>query len=174
MSLIHYYEKWIGPFLDGTQWVVVALRRFGAQIDDDVIIEDMSCLDDVHLITIGRHVRLSSTAQIQCHTFEQRNVKLRPVTIGSACIFKPMSLVLPGVTMMGNNRLMPCSVVLPHDRLAAHTDWSGSPTRRVIVHHGLEPPQRILAQCRSSLGAYDVIVGRFDDDILTIYFGHNG
>ena len=69
---------------------------------------------------------------------------------------------------------MPCSVILPHDQLAAHTDWSGSPIKRVIVHHGLEPPQLILAQRRSSSGAYDVIVGRFSDDMLTIYFGDNG
>lgn len=101
-------------------------------------------------------------------------MKFRPVKIGPACIFKPMSLVLPGVTLMGHNRIMPCSVILPHDQLAAHTDWSGSPAKRVIVHHGLEPPQLILAQCRSSLGAYDVIVGRFYDDMLTIYFGDNG
>ncbi|CAF4856835.1 unnamed protein product [Rotaria sp. Silwood1] len=49
----------------GTQWLIVALRRFGAQIDDDVIIEDMISIDDVHLITIGSHVRLSSTSRIQ-------------------------------------------------------------------------------------------------------------
>lgn len=65
MSLFHYYDKLIGSFLGGTQWLVVALRRFGAQIDDDVIIEDMSCLEDAPLITIGSHVRLSSTSRIQ-------------------------------------------------------------------------------------------------------------
>lgn len=65
MSLLHYYDKLIGSFIGGTQWLVVALRRFGVQIDDDVIIEDMSCLEDAHLITIGSHVRLSSTSRIQ-------------------------------------------------------------------------------------------------------------
>jgi hypothetical protein len=65
MSLIGYYEKWIGSLLGGTQWLVVALRQFGAKIDDDVIIEDMNCLEDVHLITIGSHVRISSTSRVQ-------------------------------------------------------------------------------------------------------------
>lgn len=65
MSLIGHYETSIGSLLGGTQWLVVALRRFGAEIDDDVIIEDMTCLDDVHLIKIGSHVRLSATSRIQ-------------------------------------------------------------------------------------------------------------
>lgn len=101
-------------------------------------------------------------------------MSLRPVKIGPACIFKPMSLVLPGVNLMGHNYLMPCSVILPHDQLAAHTDWYGSPAKRIIVHHDLEAPQLILATRQSSLGAYDVVVGRFHDDVLTLYFGENG
>jgi hypothetical protein len=64
-SLIHHYNELIGSFLGGTQWLVVVFRQFGAQIDDDVIIEDMNCLEDPHLTTINSHVRLSSTAQIQ-------------------------------------------------------------------------------------------------------------
>jgi hypothetical protein len=85
-----------------------------------------------------------------------------------------MSIVLPGVTFMGHNYLAPCSLALPHDQFAAHTDWSGSPTKRTIVHHGSEPPQLILAERHSSLNTYKVIVGRFDDDLLTMYFGQNG
>ena len=65
MSLIHYYDKMVGSFLGGTQWLVVVFRQLGAQIDDDVIIEDMNCLENIHLITINSHARLSSTARIQ-------------------------------------------------------------------------------------------------------------
>ena len=65
LSLISGYEKWIGSFLGGTQWLIVVLRRLGAKIDNDVIIEDISCVEDIHLITIGSHVRLSSTSRIQ-------------------------------------------------------------------------------------------------------------
>lgn len=85
-----------------------------------------------------------------------------------------MSFVLPGVEFLGYNRLAPCSLALPHDRFAAHTDWTGSPTKRIIVHHSVEPPQLILAECQSSIGTYKVIVGRTNDDILTLYFGENG
>ncbi|CAF0953041.1 unnamed protein product [Adineta steineri] len=174
VSLCGNYTKWVSCFLNGTQWLVIVLRRFGAHIANDVIIDDMKSLDDVHLVTIGSHARLSSTSRIQCHTFEGRYLKLRPVTIGPAAIIKPMSVILPGVTLMGDNHLAPCSVVLPHDRLEAHTDWSGSPIKRVLVHQGLGPPQHILAKRQSMLGEYDVIVGRFNNDILTIYFGEDG
>ncbi|CAF2392574.1 unnamed protein product [Rotaria sp. Silwood2] len=85
-----------------------------------------------------------------------------------------MSIVLPGVTFIGHNRLAPCSLALPHDQFPAHTDWSGSPTKRITVHHGSEPPQLIFAERQSSVGMYNVIVGRFNDDILVLYFGENG
>lgn len=102
-------------------------------------------------------------------------MKYRPVTIGSFCIFKPMSLVLPGVTTMGHNRLMPCSVILPNDRLPLHTDWSDSPVKQLISNHDLETvAQFILAKRQSCLGTYDVVVGRYYDDILALYFQYNG
>ena len=101
-------------------------------------------------------------------------MKLRPVQIGTGCILKPMSLVLPGVTMMGYNRLMPCSLVLPHDQLAEHTDWQGSPARRMTVHHGSESSHLVLATRPSSLGAYTIVVDRSHDDVLTIYAENDG
>lgn len=85
-----------------------------------------------------------------------------------------MSFILAGVEFIGYNHLAPCSLALPHDRFSSHTDWAGSPTKRIIVHHGVEPPQLILAEYQSSIGAYNVIVGRTNDDILTLYFGQNG
>ncbi|CAF4097549.1 unnamed protein product, partial [Adineta steineri] len=132
MILYSQYAKYIGRLLGGTQWLIIILRQFGAHIGNDVIIDDINSLYDVQLITIDDHVRLSSTCQIQCHTFEQRHLKLRPVKIGSYCIFKAMSFVLPGVEFLGYNYLFPCSLALPHDHFKRHTDWFGSPTRRLI------------------------------------------
>lgn len=68
MPLLHYYEKRLGSLLGGTQWLVVILRRFGAKIGEDVIIEDMNCIEDAHFTTIDSHVRLSSTSRIQVGT----------------------------------------------------------------------------------------------------------
>ena len=65
MAFFINYAKYVGQLLGGTQWLIIALRRFGAHIGDDVIIDDMHSLYDVHLITIGDHTRLSSTCLIQ-------------------------------------------------------------------------------------------------------------
>ena len=65
MTLFTHYTKYVGKLLGGTQWLIIVLRLFGAHIGDDVIIDDMNSLYDVHLITIGSHSRLSSTCQIQ-------------------------------------------------------------------------------------------------------------
>jgi hypothetical protein len=69
MTLYTHYTKWTGCLLGGTQWLVFVLRRFGAQIGDDVVIDDMNTMYDVHLITIGSHTRLSATSQIQVCDF---------------------------------------------------------------------------------------------------------
>ncbi|UJR06701.1 hypothetical protein I4U23_010987 [Adineta vaga] len=126
------------------------------------------------LITIGNHVHLSSTCQIQCHTFEHRQLKLCPVKISSYCMIKEMSFILPGVEFHGYNYLYPCSLALLDDQFKLHTDWFGSPTKRRIVHYGIEPPRLILGKQPSSIDRYDVIVARTDDENLILYFGDNG
>lgn len=65
MALFEQYTKYVGKLLSGTQFLVLVLREFGARIKNDVIIDDMNSLYDVHLITIGSHTRLSTTCQIQ-------------------------------------------------------------------------------------------------------------
>ena len=65
MGLFDRYTKYVGNLVGGTQWLIIILRQFGAHISNDVIIDDINSLYDVHLITIGSHTRLSSTCQIQ-------------------------------------------------------------------------------------------------------------
>ncbi|CAF1341080.1 unnamed protein product, partial [Rotaria sordida] len=43
-------------------------------------------LTDPHLVTVGDHVRLNIGAYVQCHTFEQRLLKLAPVTINHSSV----------------------------------------------------------------------------------------
>jgi acetyltransferase-like isoleucine patch superfamily enzyme len=52
-------------YLSGTQFLVFIFRIFGAQIGSDVIISDLSCIADPHLVSIGDHVRLHRNAYIQ-------------------------------------------------------------------------------------------------------------
>ena len=69
MVIFDHYTKYVGRLLSGTQWLIVVFRQCGACIADDVIIDDINSLYDVHLITIGNHTRLSATCQIQVRDF---------------------------------------------------------------------------------------------------------
>ena len=85
-----------------------------------------------------------------------------------------MSFISAGVEFFGHNYLYPCSLALPHDKFQSHSDWYGSPTKRLFVHHGIESPQFFLAQQPSTIDKYDVIVARSNNDILILYFGEYG
>jgi acetyltransferase-like isoleucine patch superfamily enzyme len=59
------FSVFVGPYLSGTQFLVFLFRVLGAQIGSDVILSDINCLTDSHLVTIGNHVRLNTYAYIQ-------------------------------------------------------------------------------------------------------------
>ena len=64
-SLNADFFTFIGPLLTGTQYLVFLFRALGAQIGRDVILPDIGCLSQPHLVTIGDHVRLNMRAWIQ-------------------------------------------------------------------------------------------------------------
>ncbi|CAF3778139.1 unnamed protein product [Rotaria sp. Silwood1] len=121
----------IGPFLSGTQYLNFLYRALGTSIGYDVILHDISSLVDPHLVTIGDHVRLNIGAYVQCHTFEQRLLKLAPVTINHSSLLMSRSVVLSGSILQGQNRILPCTLVMKDDQLPYNTNWSGVPARQV-------------------------------------------
>ena len=74
-----------------------------------------------------------SAQSFKCHTFEQRVLKLAPVTIGNSCVLMSGSLVLPGCKLMGNNRLYPGTLVMKDDLLPPSTHWKGLPARKLLI-----------------------------------------
>ncbi|CAF1334885.1 unnamed protein product [Adineta steineri] len=95
------HQQFICPFLNNTQWLINLFRALGARIGKGVIIPDFSCLTDYHLITIENDVRLNMHANIQCHSFEQRIVKVAPATIGNSCVLMSGSFVMAGCKIDG-------------------------------------------------------------------------
>jgi hypothetical protein len=59
------FFEFIGSYLSGTQFLVFLFCILGAQIGFDVILPDIRCLTDPHLVTIGNHVRLNIGGCIQ-------------------------------------------------------------------------------------------------------------
>ncbi|UJR12901.1 hypothetical protein I4U23_017075, partial [Adineta vaga] len=125
------HEILISSLLGNTQWLIRLFRAYGANIGDNVILPSLSSLFDYNLVTIGDDVRLHMDAHIVCHTFEQRILKLVPVTIGNACVLMSGSVVMSGCKLMGNNRLYPFTLVMKNDLLLPNTQWKGLPARRV-------------------------------------------
>jgi len=64
LTLKSDFHVFVGPYLSGTQFLVFLFRALGAQIGSDVILPDIMCLSDPHLLTIGDHVRLNMGAYI--------------------------------------------------------------------------------------------------------------
>ncbi|CAF1567508.1 unnamed protein product, partial [Rotaria sordida] len=104
----------------------------GAQIGSDVILSDIRCLTDPHLVNIGDHVRLNMGASVQAHTFEQRIFKLAPITVKHSSVLMTNTLVLSGSTLQGQNRILPWTLVMKEDQLPPNTSWSGVPAKQVI------------------------------------------
>ncbi|CAF1461134.1 unnamed protein product [Rotaria sordida] len=123
------------PFVmpdDTSIFLVFLFRILGAQIASDVILPDIRCLTDPHLVNIGDHVRLNRNAVVQAHTFEQRILKLAPITIDDSTVLMSNTLILPGATLQGQNRILPWTLVMKNDQLPPNTNWSGVPAKQVI------------------------------------------
>ncbi|UJR22123.1 hypothetical protein I4U23_025187, partial [Adineta vaga] len=129
MFLMDFYT-FVGPFLSRTQYLVYVFRGFGARIGCDVILPDIGCLTDPYLTTLGNHIRLQTGAHIQCHTFEQRLLKLAPVVINHSSVLMSNTLILPGSVLQGQNRILPWTLIMKNDQLQPNTSWSGVPGHR--------------------------------------------
>ncbi|CAF0908488.1 unnamed protein product [Rotaria sordida] len=136
---------------------VAVLRWLGAHVDNDVKIAHiipilrypsnllriergvttfgyvmLAPFEMTNEVTIGNHVRLSADAYIQCHTLEQRSLKLASVTVNHSCILMSYSNLLPGSTLHGRNQILPYTLVMKNDQLPFNTNWSGVPASQVI------------------------------------------
>jgi acetyltransferase-like isoleucine patch superfamily enzyme len=154
-AFISDFFVFLGLYLSGTQFLVFLFRALGAQIGSNVIISDVRCLTDPHLVSIGDHVRLHRNAYIQvrhifvrllyiyiymvlfffslqCHKFERRLLKLAPVTVNESSVLMSNTLVLSGSSLHGNNRILPLTLVMKNDQLPSSTTWSGVPAQRTI------------------------------------------
>ncbi|CAF1479835.1 unnamed protein product [Adineta steineri] len=134
------YAQFIGPFLGNTQWLIRLFRAYGAHIGENVIMPDIYCITDYHLMTIGDNVRVHMRTQIQGHSFEQRILKLAPVSIGNSCVLMSYSIVMPGCKLMGNNRLYPMTLIMKNDQLPLNTHWKGIPAQSCTVKVKLSRP----------------------------------
>ncbi|CAF1199291.1 unnamed protein product [Adineta steineri] len=155
--LTHDCQQFICPFLSNTQWLIQLFRAFGAHIGKGVVLPDFSCLTFYHLITIGDNVRLNMHANIQCHSFEQRILKLAPVTIGNSCVLMSGSYVMAGCKLMGNNKLYPFTLIMKNDQLSPNTHWKGLPAQSYTAKAKLSRPTLVYDDLVKYQQGYETI-----------------
>ncbi|CAF4101985.1 unnamed protein product [Adineta steineri] len=134
------HKQFICPFLGNTQWLIRLFRAYGAHIGENSIVPDISCISDFHLTTIGDDVRLNVFTQIQGHSFEQRILKLAPVSVSNSCVLMSYSIIMAGCKLMGNNRLYPLTLIMKNDQLPLNTHWKGIPARSYTVKARVSQP----------------------------------
>ncbi|CAF1082295.1 unnamed protein product [Adineta steineri] len=152
------HRIFVCSFLGNTQWLIRLFRIYGANIGNNVILPDISSIFDYNLVTIGDHVRLNINAIIVCHTFEQRILKLVPVTVGNSCVLMSGSIVMPGCKLMGNNRLYPFTLVMKNDLLQSNTQWKGLPAQSYVAKSILSRPVAIcddVVKCQQESENFD-------------------
>ncbi|CAF1161511.1 unnamed protein product [Adineta steineri] len=169
------YRIFSCSFLGNTQWLIRFFRAYGANIGNNVIIPDVSSLFDYDLVTIGDHVRLNINAHIVCHTFEQRILKLVPVTVGNSCILMSGSIVMSGCKLMGNNRLYPFTLVMKNDLLQPNTQWRGLPAQSYVAKPVLSRSAPIcddVVKCKQKSKNFDRLF-LWNEQISNVYTNVN-
>ena len=84
------------------------------------------------LVSIGDDVALNEDCTIQTHLFEDRVMKLGPVAIGSRVSIGSNTVVLYGSAIEDDVKVGDLSLVMKGERLAAGTQWAGSPLRAMV------------------------------------------
>ena len=114
--------------LRGTPFLPASLRLFGARIGRRVWL-DTTDLTEFDLVTIGDEAELSQHSGPQTHLFEDRVMKVGPVTLGARSAMGFNSIVLPGGRLDDDAHLGALSLVMKGETIPAGTRWAGSPSR---------------------------------------------
>ncbi len=114
--------------LRGTAWLPMFLRLMGCRIGRRCYI-DSTDITEHDLITLGDDVALNEQAGLQTHLFEDRVMKVGPVTIGARATIGSIAIVLYDASVGEDASLGDLSVVMKGETLPPGTAWEGSPAR---------------------------------------------
>ncbi len=114
--------------LTGTEYFSRLLRFMGAKIGDRAFI-DTTDLTEFDLLHIGEDAAINFNAPLQAHLFEDRMMKVGPVSVGDRCSVGNYSVVLFDTVLEPGSRVDHVSLVMRGERLPANTTWAGSPAQ---------------------------------------------
>ncbi len=133
--LTTYYENTLVPFfldhLRGTPFINIFLRILGCKIGKRVFI-DTTDITEHDMITIGDDAIINENATLQSHLFEDRIIKIGPVTIGANCSVGSLSVILYNTEMQAGSELGDLSVLMKGETLPKDTKWQGLPAHKIV------------------------------------------
>ncbi len=124
----NFCEHFFLTMLRGTPFISWALRLFGMRIGKRCYI-DSTWYTEFDLIDIGDDVALNENANLQTHLFEDRIIKMGPVSIASQTSVGSMSTVLYNCKMDEGSILDDLSLMMKGEVLPANTRWQGIPAQ---------------------------------------------
>jgi non-ribosomal peptide synthetase-like protein len=120
-------------FLDmlrGTPFLSFFLRLFGSKIGKRVYL-DTTDLTEFDVVSIGDDCALNYDCGPQTHLFEDRVMKIAPVTLGDRVVIGTLSIALYDTRLESDSWLGPLSMAMKGEQLPAGTAWFGSPAQPV-------------------------------------------
>jgi non-ribosomal peptide synthetase-like protein len=120
-------------FLDmlrGTPFLSFFLRLFGSEIGKRVYL-DTTDLTEFDVVSIGDDCALNYDCGPQTHLFEDRVMKIAPVTLGDRVVIGTLSIALYDTRLESDSWLGPLSMAMKGEQLPAGTAWFGSPAQPV-------------------------------------------
>ncbi len=94
-----------------TPYCSIFYRLMGAKIGHNVMINSKN-VADLSLLEIGDSTVIGGNATVICHSFEQKGLKLKKVSIGNNVIIGLNSVILPGVEI-GERAVVAAGAIVP-------------------------------------------------------------
>jgi acetyltransferase-like isoleucine patch superfamily enzyme len=117
-------------FVTPTPFNVWFYRMMGMKIGEGTIINSTH-ISDPGLIEMGRKVTVGGSVAIVAHYGQGGYLVLAPVKIGDKVTLGLRCIIMGGVEIGANAKILPGSVVLPKTRIPEGETWGGVPARKI-------------------------------------------
>lgn len=119
-------------FITPTPMNLFFYQAMGMKIGKGTIINS-SHISDPSLITMGKRVTIGGSVSIVGHYGQGGYLVLAPVTIGDNVTVGLRAIIMGGVEIGNNCKILPGSVVLPKTKIPSNETWGGVPAIKIDI-----------------------------------------
>lgn len=135
----NFYTIWVRVvepglvcYLGGTKWLVWWMNWFTkCRIGTNCYICDFNVFKEFDMVTIGDNVSIDENAILRTHTFEDRVLKIAPVTIKDNVTIGSGSTIIYDSVLSDECEIGPQSVVMKGETMESRKFYHGTPSRVV-------------------------------------------